>query len=90
MTISFDGERVVAGGDREAAWGGGLTEADAEALAILRTLRDSSGGEGLMHESFWVTNSSRFTRSWFAMANSMFGEAILRLSEQRPSLLFKD
>ena len=83
MTISFDQGQ---GGDGE----GGLAEADAEARAILRSLRDSSGGEGLMHESYWVTNSSQFTRSWFAMANSMFGEAVLWLSNQRPSLLFKD
>ena len=63
---------------------------DAEAAALLRSLARSSGGTGLMHESYWYADPSWFTRSWFAMANSYLGEALLTLAERRPALLFAD
>lgn len=66
------------------------TESDTERLAILETIREASGGTGLMHESYWFEDSSVYTRFWFAMANSYLGEAILNLAETRPDLLFKD
>lgn len=69
-------------GDSEAA--------DQERLAILKTLRMSSGGTGLMHESYWFEDSSVYTRFWFAMANSYLGEVLLDLAATRPHLLFKD
>ena len=34
-----------------------------------------------MHESFDPDAPERFTREWFAWANSMFGELIYRLYE---------
>lgn len=43
-----------------------------------------------MHESYWYSDPTWFTRSWFAMANSYLGEALLTLSERRPQLLFVD
>ena len=64
--------------------------ADAERLAILKTLRESSGGTGLLHESYWFEDATVFTRFWFAMANSYLGEAILQLAENHPHLLFED
>ena len=69
---------------------GDSVEADDERLAILHTLRESSGGTGLLHESYWFEDSSVYTRFWFAMANSYLGEAILMLAETRPHLLFND
>ena len=42
-----------------------------------------------MHESFWYADPQRYTRGWFAMANSAFAEAILTIAETRPHLLFK-
>jgi meiotically up-regulated gene 157 (Mug157) protein len=63
---------------------------DAEALAILRALRESSGGTGLMHESYWFDDPSQYTRYWFAMANSYYGESLLQLATSRPHLLFSD
>ena len=69
---------------------GNSTEADAERLAILDTLRESSGGTGLMHESYWFQDPSVYTRFWFAMANSYVGEALLSLAENHPHLLFTD
>ena len=69
---------------------GNSAEADAERLAILETLRESSGGTGLMHESYWFQDPSVYTRFWFAMANSYVGEALLSVAENHPHLLFTD
>lgn len=44
-------------------------------------------GTGFMHESFGQDDPGRFTRSWFAWANTMFGELILKVYAQRPQLL---
>jgi meiotically up-regulated gene 157 (Mug157) protein len=40
-----------------------------------------------MHESFWKDDATKFTRSWFAWANTLFGELILMLDRDRPHLL---
>jgi meiotically up-regulated gene 157 (Mug157) protein len=40
-----------------------------------------------MHESFNKDNPAKFTRAWFAWANTLFGELIVNLSQQRPQLL---
>jgi meiotically up-regulated gene 157 (Mug157) protein len=32
-----------------------------------------------MHESFQKDDAGRFTRSWFAWANTLFGELIIQL-----------
>jgi meiotically up-regulated gene 157 (Mug157) protein len=60
---------------------------DAEIRQCLRWLRDTTAGTGLMHESFNKDNPSKFTRSWFAWANTLFGELMLMLAEQKPALL---
>ena len=41
----------------------------------------------LMHESFAVSRPASFTRSWFAWANSFFGETILTLLSKKSGLL---
>ncbi|MGN0746551.1 MAG: glycoside hydrolase family 125 protein [Aristaeellaceae bacterium] len=53
-----------------------------EAAAILRMLLDTHAGTGFMHESFNPDAPERYTRAWFAWANSMFGEMICQLYEQ--------
>jgi len=60
---------------------------DAEILRCLTLLKHSDAGTGFMHESFHQDNASRYTRPWFAWANSLFGELILKLAAERPSLL---
>ncbi len=60
---------------------------DAETLACLRTLRDTTAGTHFMHESFWMDDASRYTRPWFAWANTLFGELVLTLAERKPGLL---
>jgi meiotically up-regulated gene 157 (Mug157) protein len=65
-----------------------LTSSDEqEILDCLRTLRNSHAGTGFMHESFHKDRPEEFTRSWFAWANTLFGELILRLLKERPRLL---
>lgn len=53
-----------------------------EKLAILETLMLTDGGTGLMHESFDKDAPERFTRPWFAWANSMFAELVIDIIGQ--------
>ena len=52
---------------------------DNEIKYCVKTLRDTDGNLGFMHESFHKDNPEKFTRSWFAWANTLFGELILKL-----------
>jgi len=63
------------------------TDDEAEIAACLRLLRDTHAGTGFMHEAFHKDDATRFTRPWFAWANSLFGELILRVLAERPALL---
>ncbi|NIR45722.1 MAG: glycoside hydrolase family 125 protein [Gemmatimonadetes bacterium] len=60
---------------------------DAEILYCLRMLKATHAGTGFMHESFHKDDPSRFTRSWFAWANTLFGELIVKLHDERPAIL---
>ncbi len=53
-------------------------------------LKDTDAGTEFMHESFDKDDSSNFTRSWFAWANSLFGELIFKLYNEKPELLKKE
>ena len=60
----------------------GLTTSDKnEQKACLEQLLRTDGGKGLMHESFDKDNPEKFTRSWFAWANGLFGELVLHIFE---------
>jgi len=50
-------------------------------------LKSTQAGTGFMHESFDPDTPKAFTRPWFSWANSLFGELILRLADNRPGLL---
>lgn len=57
----------------------GMTTRDKEEQdGILASLLRTTGGTGLMHESFDPNDPSKFTRDWFAWANSLFGEFVLQ------------
>jgi meiotically up-regulated gene 157 (Mug157) protein len=60
---------------------------DNEILQCLRWLRDTTAGTGFMHESFHCDDAADFTRSWFAWANTLFGELLVKLANERPQLL---
>ena len=60
---------------------------DAEIRLCLDTLQRTHAGTGFMHEAFHKDNPAKFTRKWFAWANTLFGELILKLHRERPHLL---
>lgn len=60
---------------------------DAEIAAVLATLKRTHAGTGFMHESFHKDDPSDFTRAWFAWANTLFGELVLTVLEERPGLV---
>ena len=60
---------------------------DAEILYCLGMLKSTHAGTGFMHESFHKDDPARFTRSWFAWANTLFGELIIDIHDKRPQLL---
>ena len=55
---------------------------DEEIRRDLRMLRDTDGDTGFMHESFHKDDPSHFTRKWFAWANTLFGELIVKLEKE--------
>lgn len=66
----------------------GLTTGDvAELKECLTLLRNTDGDTGFMHESFHVDNPAKFTRSWFAWTNTLFGELIVKIYHEHPELL---
>lgn len=66
----------------------GLTTGNtAELKECLTLLRNTDGDTGFMHESFHVDNPAKFTRSWFAWTNTLFGELIVKIYHEHPELL---
>lgn len=66
----------------------GLTAGDAAELKeCLTLLRNTDADTGFMHESFHVDNPAKFTRSWFAWTNTLFGELIVKIYHEHPELL---
>jgi len=66
----------------------GLTSTeDAEIKKCLDTLQRTHAGKGFMHESFHKDDPNKFTRSWFAWANTLFGEFVWKVYRERPHLL---
>ena len=66
----------------------GLTSTDDKEIAeCLTTLMRTHAGTGFMHESFDKDDPSKFTRKWFAWANTLFGEYVLKVMQERPAVL---
>jgi meiotically up-regulated gene 157 (Mug157) protein len=63
------------------------TQDEAEQLQCLRWLKSTHAATGFMHESFHKDDPRKFTRPWFAWANTLFGELILTLHKSSPRLL---
>jgi uncharacterized protein len=66
----------------------GLTSRDDQEIRhCLDTLQRTHAGTGFMHEAFHKDDPKKFTRSWFAWANTIFGELVLKTFKERPALL---
>ncbi|HET9505351.1 MAG TPA: glycoside hydrolase family 125 protein [Hymenobacter sp.] len=66
----------------------GLTSTDdAEIRACIQSLKATHAGTGYMHESFHKDDASKFTRPWFAWANTLFGEFLWKVYQEKPQLL---
>lgn len=63
------------------------TDDNEEIVSCLKILKATHAGTGFIHESFDVDNPKDFTRSWFAWANTLFGELILHLYKTKPEIL---
>jgi meiotically up-regulated gene 157 (Mug157) protein len=62
---------------------------DKEITHCVRNLIQTHAGTGFMHESFHKDDATKFTRKWFAWANTLFGELIYKLHQEKPGLLQK-
>jgi uncharacterized protein len=60
---------------------------DQEIKDCLTTLQRTHAGTGFIHEAFNKDNPKKFTRAWFAWANTIFGELVLKTFNERPQLL---
>ena len=60
---------------------------DREIKQCIELLKKSNAGTGFIHEAFNKDDPSKFTRSWFAWANTLFGEFIWKTYVNKPGLL---
>lgn len=68
-----------------------LTSRDEQEIAgCLATLKATHAGTGFMHESFEKDDAGKFTRAWFAWANTLFGELVLNVLERYPGLMARE
>ncbi|SOD15349.1 glycoside hydrolase family 125 protein [Pedobacter xixiisoli] len=66
----------------------GLTSTSNDEISqCIKMLQNTHGGTGFMHESFHKDNPEKFTRSWFAWTNTIFGEFLWKVFNERPELL---
>ncbi|KAH1847242.1 hypothetical protein KXX54_008853 [Aspergillus fumigatus] len=63
------------------------SDSEAEITECINLVRNSSL-LGLVHESINVNNIKDYTRPWFAWANSVFAQTILKIAAERPHLIF--
>ena len=55
---------------------------DAEIVRCLTAAVKSDAGTGFMHESHHKDDVAKFSRSWFAWANTLFGELVMKLHDE--------
>jgi uncharacterized protein len=58
-----------------------------EIREALQMLKVGSADSGFIHESVFKADVKKFTRAWFAWANTLFGELIALLAEVHPEML---
>ncbi len=63
------------------------SNSDAEIKKCIAILRQTHGETGFMHESFHKDDPKKFSRKWFAWANTLFGELLWKTYKEKPALL---
>jgi len=58
-----------------------------EIIKCLKMLKATHANTGFMHESFNKDNPQDYSRDWFAWANTLFGELILKVYKEHGKLL---
>ena len=58
-----------------------------EIKECISMLKSTHAGTGFMHETFHKDDPNNFTRSWFAWANTLFGEFLWKTYKEQPELL---
>lgn len=66
------------------------SEDDEEIRQTVKMLRNTDANTGFMHETFDKDNPTKFSRKWFAWANTLFGELIVRLVEDGKADLLRE
>ncbi len=65
-----------------------MTSTDTKEIKwCIEELLHTDADTGFMHETFNKDDASQFSRSWFAWANTLFGEMIVQVHHQHPELL---
>jgi meiotically up-regulated gene 157 (Mug157) protein len=65
-----------------------MTSRDSKEIThCLSMLRKTHAGTGFMHEAFHKDNPADFNRKWFAWANTLFGELIIKIYNEHPEIL---
>lgn len=66
----------------------GLTSTKhSEIKECITMLKSTHAGTGFMHETFHKDDPNNFTRSWFAWANTLFGEFLWKTYQENPELM---
>ena len=63
------------------------SRSEMEIRRCLAILQATHAGTGFMHEAFDKDDAKKYSRPWFAWANTLFGELILTTYRERPHLL---
>ena len=65
-----------------------MTSSDDKEIAwCIKTLRNTDADTGFMHETFHKDDPTNFSRSWFAWANTLFGEFLIKVHKEHKQLL---
>ena len=60
---------------------------DNEIRSAIQMLKTTHANTGFMHETFNKNDPAKFSRSWFAWANTLFGELLWKTYQEKPELL---
>ena len=63
------------------------SNSEEEIKSCIAMLKATHAGTGFIHESFHKDDAKNFSRKWFAWANTLFGELMVKIHTERPILL---